>query len=318
VARDLDGEIRRWGAAQGVPGAQVGIVRPRAGTWTGAFGTDPIAGTAVGRATAFDLTSATKSFTAALVFQLAEAGLVDLDAGLPSLAAAPELADHAAITPRQLLAHRSGLAGYRDTPEFAADPAAMDSAAEAVAAAARRPRSMVPGTRPEYSSTNYLVLGLLVEQVSGRSLDDLLAERLLRPLRLAATTQHPPGPGAPNSGTGGIWSTVGDLLRWGTAAYRDRAVTGHPEFPDMAQIDPASSMGPGTVAFCPCHRTAAGQPVWEWVGYTGSTSAVIYSAARDVVFVLRVTDDLWQTGRFESALELAARLADALPSAPGD
>jgi hypothetical protein len=80
----------------------------------------------------------------------------------------------------------------------------------------------------------------------------------------------------------------------------------------MAGIDPASSLGPGTVGMCPCGRTDAGAPYWEWIGYTGSTTAVQYSAARDLVFTIRVTDDLWQAGRFESVLDLAARLDDLM------
>ena len=315
LAGALQREVEAWGDAHGVPGAQVGLLRPHAASWTGAFGVDPFAGTTLTTGTRFDVTSTTKSFTAALVFQLAEERLVDLDSGLPALAAAPDLDDHAAMTPRQLLAHRSGLVGYRDTKEFAENPHGVDSAEAAVAAAARAARTMAPGLRAEYSSTNYLVLGLLVEQVTGRPFDDLLAERLLEPLGLDRTTHSPPAPAAPNAGTAGIVSDVADQLRWGAAAFRDRAVTSHPDFGAMAGIDPASSLGPGTVGMCPCGRTDAGDPYWEWVGYTGSTTAVQYSAARDLVFTIRVTDDLWQAGRFESVLDLAARLDDLMAAA---
>lgn len=308
LARALQREIERWGAAEGVPGAQVGLLRPRLVTWTGAFGVDPFAGDALTASGRFDITSATKSFTAALLYQLADEGLVDLDAPLPALGAVPEFLDHAAMTPRQLLAHRSGLLNYRNTAEFGADPASMDTPEEAVAASVRAPRSMEPGERAEYSSTNYLVLGMMLEQVTGRSYDDLLSERLLTPLRLARTTHSPPGPGAPNSATSGIVSDVRDLLHWGAAAYRDRVVISE-DFAVMGDIDPASSLGPGSVGMCPCGMTA-GKSWWEWIGYTGSTTSVQYSAARDMVFVIRVTDDLWQAGRFESVLALTARLDD--------
>lgn len=313
LAGALQREIERWGAAEGVPGAQVGLLRPGLVSWTGAFGVDPFSasGLTAGGLTAsgrFDITSATKSFTAALLYQLADEGLVDLDAPLPALGAVPEFLDYAAMTPRQLLAHRSGLLNYRNTAEFGADPTSMDTPEEAVAASVRAPRSMEPGERAEYSSTNYLVLGMMLEQVTGRSYDDLLSERLLMPLRLARTTHSPPGPGTPNSATSGIVTDVRDLLRWGAAAYRDRAVISE-DFAVMEDIDPASSLGPGSVGMCPCGMTA-GKSWWEWIGYTGSTTSVQYSAARDMVFVIRVTDDLWQAGRFESVLALTARLDD--------
>lgn len=308
MARALQREIDAWGEDENVPGAQVGVLLPRRATWVGAFGTDPFAVAPVTVASRFDLTSATKSFTAALVFQLADEGRFDLDGPLPAIESAPLLVDHGAMTARQLLAHRSGLVNYRDTQAYRSDPLGMDTAEEAVAAAALEPRSSPPGARAEYSSTNYLVLGLLIQQVSGQTFDELLAERLVRPLRLRNTTQLPPGPAAPNSGTSGIVTEPRDLLRWGAAAYRDRAVSSDRSFGAMEGLDPASSLGPGTVGMCPCGKTADGQPWWEWIGYTGSTTAVVYSAARDMVFTIRVTDDLWQPGRFESVLDLAARL----------
>ncbi|MEO6121438.1 MAG: serine hydrolase domain-containing protein, partial [Acidimicrobiales bacterium] len=302
--------IEAWGAAQEVPGAQVGVLLPGELSWTGAFGVDPVAGTALAPGTRFDATSTTKSFTAALIFQLADQGLIDLEAGLPPLDAVPGFVDHAAMTPRQLLGHRSGLMNYRDTPEYLANPGSVGSAQEAVAASVRAPRSGVPGEEAEYSSTNYLVLGLLAEQVSGRSFDDLLTERLLRPLRLNRTTHTPPGPAAPNSGTSGIVTDVPDLLRWGAAFYRDGAVMSDAASAVMHDMDGSSSLGPGSVGMCPCAKTADGRPWWEWIGYTGSTNTVQYSARRDMVFTLRVTDDLWQPGRIESVVALAGHLDD--------
>jgi len=312
LAGALQGEIEQWGDEEAVPGAQVGVLLPRQATWTGAFGTDPFAPGPVTVASRFDLTSATKSFTAALVYQLADVGLVAFDGPLPALDAVPGFRDHATMTPRQLLGHRSGLVNYRDTPAYRADPLGIDTAEEAVAAAVAQPRTSRPGVRAEYSSTNYLVLSLLVGQASGRTFDELLAEWLLRPLRLTRTSQLPPGPGAPNSGTSGVVTDPRDLLRWGAAAYRDRAVSSDRSFADMAGIDPASSLGPGTVGMCPCGKTPGGKPWWEWIGYTGSTTAVLYSAARDMVFVIRVTDDLWQPGRFDTVLDLATRLDDLI------
>ncbi len=120
--------------------------------------------------------SITKTFTAAALADLVRRGLVDIDqtAGhyLPG-AAEPG----ASVTLRQLLAHRSGMS------EYCGDDYDLRTAAEvrSVCMAAPLDRPMESGSGNAYSNTGYSVLGAIVEQVSGRSLESYIATRLLRP-----------------------------------------------------------------------------------------------------------------------------------------
>ncbi len=133
---------------------------------------------AVDSATLFEIGSISKAFTSTLVLQEAEAGRLDLDeparATLPWLAIGPRTAT---ITPRQLLAHRSGLVqGAEVSPEAMSEVLLLAEVAPAGAVGAFH-----------YSNVGYKLLGLLLEAVSGRPYPDLVRERILEPLGMATT-----------------------------------------------------------------------------------------------------------------------------------
>lgn len=132
--------------------------------------------------TPYVLGSLSKGLTALLVLGLAEAGQLDLDAPVQSML--PEFtladADHAArVTVRHLLNQASGLPTRTPVADSAAplaDHVALLSTVTPVAAV---------GERHVYSSANYQVLGLLAEQVTGKSFGDLMAERVFGVLGMA-------------------------------------------------------------------------------------------------------------------------------------
>ncbi|MCX4986252.1 serine hydrolase [Streptomyces sp. NBC_00572] len=175
-----------------MPGA-VAEVRDGRGVWRGSSGTaDLDSGRAAHAGDRFRAGSVTKSFTATLVLQLVAEGEVRLDdtveRQLPGVVPGGE---H--ITVRQLLHHTSGLANYTDVLLRKPDPLrdaqkATYTPRELVALVADAPNRPAPGTTWEYSNTNYVVLGLLVEHVTGRSLRHEIDRRILRPLHLRGTT----------------------------------------------------------------------------------------------------------------------------------
>ncbi|GAB3207799.1 serine hydrolase domain-containing protein [Nocardia tengchongensis] len=144
--------------------------------------------------------SVTKTFTAAVVMQLVAEGKVNLDSPvdtyLPGLLSG-DAADGRVITVRHLLQHRSGI------PEFAGQPGADEltaaaedrtlAPAESVSIALHQPAQFAPGTRFAYTNTNYIVLGMLIEKVTGHSYSDELSERIIGPLGLHDTYLPPPG-----------------------------------------------------------------------------------------------------------------------------
>jgi CubicO group peptidase (beta-lactamase class C family) len=304
TAAVLQEVLDAWRVRWSVPGVTAGVLLSGTGAWYGASGRDELTGRATRADDTFDIGSITKTFTGALVFQLADEGRIDLDAPVPPLDRVPAFPTGAGITVRHLLEHRSGLVPYRDVPGFATDAATLADPAAVLAAALRLPLEFAPGSRSRYSSTNYLVLGFLVEQVTGQRYDDLLTERLLQPLGLARVDHSPPGPLAPNFATGGIVTDAPTLLRWAVGLYRDGLVVRPDALAAMDRIDPVSGLGPSVYGYCPCTVDADGTARWGWIGHSGGTTQLAYSDADDVGVVINVTDSLWLDDRGRAIAEL--------------
>lgn len=140
----------------------------------------------------FRIASETKSFTAVVVLQLVGEGRLSLDdtveRWLPGVAS-----DGTRITVRDLLAMRSGLSDYLapDPQRVLAplrDPAFWWRTLDLAQVGVAQPREFPPGTGYAYSNTNYLLLQLIVEKVTGMPFGQELRRRVLRPLRLDATS----------------------------------------------------------------------------------------------------------------------------------
>ncbi len=132
---------------------------------------------------AFQIGSVTKVFTATLVLQLVDEGLLDLDATVQSLLPEFRVADaeaSAEITARQLLSHSSGFEGdiFVDTGD------GDDCLERYVGILADTPQLFAPGTLFSYNNAGFSTLGRLVERLRGMPYDRVLRERLLSPLGL--------------------------------------------------------------------------------------------------------------------------------------
>lgn len=296
--------IDRWMADNGAAGIEVAIVRPGSIDWSYGRGSDPFTGAAVGPQTAFDIESITKTFTATLVWQQVDRGTIDPDAPLPALVAVPELPAQR-LTVRQLLSHSSGLVNYRDTPEYLADPGSIASPVAAVAASARQPLAFAPGTRVAYSSSNFLVLGLLLEQVTGQRYDTLLSG-LVDGAGLGTVIHRPPSPGLPNFSTAGVTMSASQLARWGVALLRDNTPSLSPaSLQAMRAISPGSGFGAGLIGYCPCTIRPDGAVQWSALGHTGGSSELQYVFGDDVAIALFVSDSIYEPeGRYDAVQSL--------------
>jgi len=136
--------------------------------------------------TKFRLASVTKGFTAMAVVQLLREGLI---AGFdePLATYLPEHPRAEDITIRHLLTHRSGLPEYVTLVDGTADLARVWEPGEIFDLVRSKPLEFEPGGPWQYSNTNYLVLGMLIERVSGRDYFDIVADRLLAPLGMTNT-----------------------------------------------------------------------------------------------------------------------------------
>ncbi|GAA1285927.1 serine hydrolase domain-containing protein [Saccharothrix xinjiangensis] len=134
----------------------------------------------------FRIASITKTFVATVVLQLVGEGEVELDA--PVSRYLPGLLAHGdRITVRHLLQHRSGLADHMALlpPDAGSRPFAPE---ELVALIATEPLEFEPGTTSGYNNTNFVIAGMVVERVTGRSYAHEITQRVLLPLGLRATS----------------------------------------------------------------------------------------------------------------------------------
>ncbi len=131
----------------------------------------------------FKIGSCTKTFTVAALMKLAESGVVEL--GAPISHWFPDLPGAAAISVRQLVNHRGGL------PEFEYDipmtPDRIWTPAELVDLAFRVGTQSAPGGPAVYNNTGYVLAGMLIEQVTEKSLGDYVRHQVLEPLGLENT-----------------------------------------------------------------------------------------------------------------------------------
>ncbi|MGN9841873.1 serine hydrolase domain-containing protein [Nonomuraea sp. H19] len=146
--------------------------------------------------------SQTKLMTATVLLQLVKEGKLGLDDKLADVL--PEVAEHdwvdraGEITVRQLIRHTSGIPDFFASEQFD-DPFDFTTyypPIDLVKASRKLPRTGEPGERFSYSNTNYVLLGLIIEKVTGRSLSAELTRRLFAPLGMSRTylpTRPPQG-----------------------------------------------------------------------------------------------------------------------------
>ncbi|GIE97709.1 serine hydrolase domain-containing protein [Paractinoplanes rishiriensis] len=171
----------------------------------------------------FRMGSNTKTFTAVVVLQLAGEGRLSLDdtveRWLPG-AVAGNGNDGRRITVRQLLQHTSGLfnytndlAGLASYEAFRAHRFDHYDPADLVAIAMKHPPTFAPGTSWDYSNTNFILAGMVIERVTGRPWDAEVRDRILRPLGLRHTSSPGDRPTLPRPHARGYhqWEPGGPL-----------------------------------------------------------------------------------------------------------
>jgi len=173
-------------------------VRGRAGAWQGTSGVANVhTGQPVPVDGRFRIGSMTKTFTATAALQLAGRGRLDLDRTVRSYA--PDLLprDYPPITVRHLLTYTSGLPGleidHKDPTWFLANRFVTWTPRQLFDLAfwrdgAPKPLLFDPGTMQNYGNIDYLVLGAVIEKVTGRPYGAAIRDGILRPLHLSATS----------------------------------------------------------------------------------------------------------------------------------
>ncbi|MER5863270.1 serine hydrolase domain-containing protein [Kitasatospora sp. NPDC002040] len=179
------------------PGAAV-YAGNSAGSWTLSAGTGTINTVKPIRSDEhFRIGSQSKTFTAATVLQLVDEGRVALDAGIDTYLPGTVTGngyDGARITVRQLLQHTSGIAGYDPLGSIAlVEPDGTYKLTTLIREGLKRAPVSAPGGGFTYSNTNYLILGLLIEKVTGQPVHQAVTQRIIEPLGLTHTVFPVPG-----------------------------------------------------------------------------------------------------------------------------
>jgi D-alanyl-D-alanine carboxypeptidase len=255
-------KLDEWHKAGSFPGATLGVVLANGESFGLAAGisdreakrpmipTDRMLAGSVG-----------KTFAAATALQLIKEGKIGLDDKIekylgsePWFTRLPNARD---ITVRQLMNHTSGLVRYefkeQFTKDLTANPEKVWKPAELLAYLFDKKAPFEAGKGWDYSDTNYIVLGMIIEKVTGRKFYEEANKRLLKPLKLTNTipqdgprlkgvVQGYAGPNNPFGGTdamivkgkfvinpqfewtgGGYASTAQDLARWAKMFYEGKA-----------------------------------------------------------------------------------------------
>ncbi|WP_228373569.1 serine hydrolase domain-containing protein [Demequina soli] len=182
----IDDAIAAEMPASGAPGLAYAVVTDGEISEVGARGvTRAGTNTPVTADTPFLLGSISKSFTAVAVMQLVETGQVDLDGTLADYVWIFADLPPGDITIRQLLSHTSGFSTLQGNTRRTHPTGAEDDLANAAAVITAETPAYAPGTRWEYSNTNYQLLGRLVEVVSGVDYQTYVTEHILEPIGMA-------------------------------------------------------------------------------------------------------------------------------------
>jgi CubicO group peptidase (beta-lactamase class C family) len=184
--REIDAYLAGQLADAGFPGAAVAIVRDGHLEHATAFGVADRTGRLVATDTPFVIGSLSKGLTAIAVLRLLDAGAIDLDAPasqyLPTFRTADQAAS-ASITVRHLLNQMSGLPA--SAVDLSAPVTTLDGQVDRFTTVSL---ASVPGTRYEYANANYVVLGALVQRVTGRPYAEAMDELVFGPLGMSRTT----------------------------------------------------------------------------------------------------------------------------------
>ena len=310
--------LESWRSRTDAPAAVAGVSEAGGTVWVGASGTAKRGtGAAVQPTAAFRIASITKVFVAVVVLQLVEEGVLGLDDPV-----ATHLPDSlaAGVTVRQLLNHTSGLPDYAQVPELQAELFAHRdrrwTSGEVLALVEGNKRQFDPGAGYQYSNTDYVVLGELIQAVTGTTWADQVRSRILTPLQLEHTVIPGDGqatvpvlPGyfdSDNDGdeenvedgrpwpaletsegpAGAVVATAGDLLVFGDALFRGDLLRSS-SLQAMVAEGPfhsrTSNYGLGLEISKPDYRTT----IWGHGGFLpGFRSVLWYVPSRDAVIVV--------------------------------
>lgn len=190
-AKTLQQQIPKLMKAIAIPGVLVLIKSPGKGNWSATFGTAEIGKKSpMSLDDYFRIGSNTKTMTSTVILQLVQEGKLKLDDPIGKYR--PDVPNGQNITIAQLSEMRSGLYSYTFDPAFNAtidrEPQKAWTPNELLTIGFSHPPNFAPGAEYEYSNTNIVLLGVVIEQLTGMSASEAFQKRIFDPLKLEHTS----------------------------------------------------------------------------------------------------------------------------------
>jgi CubicO group peptidase (beta-lactamase class C family) len=249
---------------------------------------------------AFQIGSVTKQFTAVAIMMLHEKGKLSVNDKVskyfPSLNGADKITIH------HLLTHTSGLYNYTNDTAFWLRDAEFSSAPDKmIARFARKPLDFEPGSKFSYSNSGYLLLGYIIEQVSGKTYEQFIRENIFGPLEMSrsgfdftkagnkATGYYDNGAAfikafivdsSAAHAAGAIYSTTADLYKWVQAIHSQKLLK--PESWKTILTPVKQNYAYGFIV----QGTGASKEIWHNGGIHGFLSHVVYFPSINASIIL--------------------------------
>jgi D-alanyl-D-alanine carboxypeptidase len=288
----------------------------------------------------FKIASIAKSFLAALALKLQDEGRLTLDDKLSLYL--PDIPNAGRVTLRQLMNHSSGYDDFLSDAFIAAAKAAPDkdwSARELIGFARPEHLRFTPGSRYDYSNTNYLLLGLALEAAAKEPLAAALKRRFFEPLGLTSTWMgslaevprdrlahgyaDTDDSGARRDVTdqayavggadGVMLSDAADLIAWCRALFEHRALPRKDVLEMLSSSAPDADAAPGSSYGLGVERF--GVDGVEFMGHTGSregyNSVMLFQPGTHLVLVIAFNDDPADEALLDIMLERAVKAIEA-------
>lgn len=272
VAQRLKQALDQQRTSRAIPGMAAAVIFPDGSMWSAGSGYAKLgASVRSTNATPYVVGSISKTFIAAAIMQLDDEGALSVDDRLSTwLPDYPRAAD---MSLRQLLAHTAGVFNYFEHSSYSRKvfntmKTHLWTPGEILTQFVSAPY-FAPGAGFRYSNTGFILLGLVIQEVTGKALDDVLRERFFTPLGMTGSyfQYRQPGPSSSAHGyllkadgtvrqisdttnyrpqisaatvawaAGGVVATARDIARWGDALYGDLGVVSDTALAEMTDYD---------------------------------------------------------------------------------
>ncbi len=332
----LDKAMDDVGRKANIPGAVVGLWMPAKGCYVRSMG---VADTRTGEPMSADsfvrIGSETKTFTVTALLHLVDEGRIGLDDPISTYIKG--VPNGRRITLRQLAGMRSGLFPYTEDTDFVhdllIDPQRTFTPRQSLAYGFKHRNTFAPGEKFQYSNSNLVLLGMVIEKVTGRPLADVIHDRVLRPAHLHHTLfphgnefpqPHPRGytdqtlSGEVEDATdwnpswawaaGSMISNLHDLRHWAKSVATGQLLSPETQKQRLRTLPTGI---PGTTYGLGILKTNG------WTGHNGSIpgyeTVTVYLPSQKATLVIMMNTDITSEGQEPSTLLARAITAIATP-----